>query len=131
MSESARNPIDPTDSSIQLMDGLKTLHDFQEEVTLKSFQDEKRNTVYVASLVWFTHDGYLTTEDEWTNVNCVPSLPGWLPGHFYTSSRNLEREGILGFPYELDYCNMLGHDLEHSNEAWAATNAILKIKPTH
>ena len=26
---------------------------------------------------------------------------------------------------------MPGHDLEHSNEALAVTNAILKIKPTH
>ena len=46
----------------------------------------------------------------------------------FTPSRSLEGEGILDFPYELDYCNMQGHDLEHSSEAWAATKAVLKTK---
>ena len=49
MSANARIPIDLCDSTIKHTGGLKTLHEFEEEVKQESFQDEKRNTVYVAA----------------------------------------------------------------------------------
>ncbi len=32
---------------------------------------------------------------------------------------------------ELDYCNVQGHDLELSGEAWSATKGVLKTKSIH
>ena len=89
MSANARTPIDPTDSSIQLIDVLKTKHDFREEVKLKSFQDEKREIVYVGPVVWLMFNGYPPRDHKWTRVNGVPWLQGWKRGHLNTYSRFL------------------------------------------
>ena len=46
----------------------------------------------------------------------------------YNSSRSLVRDGLPEYAIELDYCNVQGHDLELSQEAWSSTKGFLKTK---
>ena len=131
MSANARIPIDLCDTKISLIEALRVLQEFKEEVKQKYFQDDKRKTIYVAHLVWLMFNGYIPREHEWTELLGVKTLGGWTAGMLYNSSRSFVRDGQPEYPNELDYCNVQGHDLENSSEAWSATKGVLKTTSVH
>ena len=131
MSANARIPIDLNDPKIPLTDALKVLLEFIAEVKQKRFLDSQRQTIYVRDLVWIMLNGHLPREDEWSEDNGVKNLAGWTMVMLYNSSRSLVRDGLPEYPTEMDYCNVQGHDLELSQEAWSATNGFLKTKSIH
>ena len=48
----------------------------------------------------------------------------------YHNSKTYEKIGQPPYPKELDYCNVQGHDLKYSPEAWSATKGLLLTKST-
>jgi hypothetical protein len=131
MSANARIPIDLCDTKITLPEALKVLQEFTAEVQQKHFLDDKRQTVYVANLVYLMMNGYIPREGEMTDVDGVKTFQGWVPGMLYNSSRSHVRNGQPEYPNELDYCNVQGHNLEYSAEAWSATKGFLKTKSVY
>ena len=112
MTANARIPIDLNDPKIPLTEGLKTLLEFTAVAGQKTFQDNKRETQHVKHLLYVMLNGYLPRETDWTLTNGVWTLYGLTPYMLYHSSRSLVREGLPEFPFELDFCNVQGHDLE-------------------
>ena len=48
----------------------------------------------------------------------------------YHNTKTYEKIGQPAYPNELDYCNVQGHDLKYSPEAWSATKGLLLTKST-
>ena len=114
MSANARIPIDLCDTKIPPPEALKALQKIIAEAQQKHFLDDKRQTIYVKDLVWLLINGYLPREGEMTEVNGLQTFQGWAPGMLYNSSRSLVRSCQPEYPYELDYCNVQGHNMEYS-----------------
>ena len=101
MTANARIPIDLNDPKIPLAVAGQ-----------KSFQDAKRETIYLKHLLWVLINGYLPREIDFTTSNGVMTLYGRTSYMLHNSSRSLVRDGLPEFPVELDYCNVQGHNLE-------------------
>ena len=128
MTANARIPIDLNDPKIPLTEGLKALLEFTAVAGQNTFQDNKRETHNVQHLLYVMLNGYLPRETDWTLANGVWTLYGWTPSMLHHSSRSLVREGQPEFPFELDFTNVRGEDLEESLESLEHTKGLLKTK---
>ena len=131
MSANARIPIDLCDTKVSLPEAQKALEEFMAEASQKHFLDDKRRTIYVANAVYVMINGYLPKENEMTDNKGTQALDGWVPWILYHNTKTYEKIGQPAYPNELDYCNVQGHDLKYSPEAWAATKGLLLTKSTH
>ena len=123
--------IDPTDSNVTLTDMLDTEQKFLETCKQKSFQDEKRDLVYVKPIAWMILNGYLPRNDEWSIINGKRKLENWKPGHMYLNTRYLEKQEMPPYPHDLPYSNIYGQDLEYDLEAWEHTTDFINMKDNH
>ena len=94
-----------------------------------SYVDEKKDVTYVTPLAWVVGNGYIPRHQDTTLENGVYVLKNWKQGDLYMGSRHWEREGLSGFPTDLDYCSMTGEDLEYDSLSWQAAKDIIQLAP--
>jgi len=94
-----------------------------------SYVDEKKDVIYVTSMAWVAENGYIPRHQEFTLENGAYVLKNWKQGDLYMGSRHWEREGLSGFPKDLDYCSMTGEDLEYDSLSWQAAKDIIQLAP--
>ena len=122
--------IDPMDINIPLTVVLEKETTLMNRLRQMSYVDEKKEVIYVTSLAWILESGYVPRFQEFTLKNGMYVLENWKQGHLYMGSRHWEKEGLLGFPKELDYCSMTGEDLEYDSLSWQAAKDIIQLAPT-
>ncbi len=44
-------------------------------------------------------------------------------------SRHWERAGMPPHPYEIDYCSMIGEDIENDPQVWEAIEKLMEVDP--
>jgi len=102
---------------------------FLDQVKLMSLQEGRKTTFCVAPFAWLLQNGYIARSNEFVFEGTTLILKNWIQGDFYMGSRHWERAGMPPYPYEIDYCSMIGEDIENDPQAWEAIEKLMEVDP--
>ncbi len=120
--------IDPMNPRIPLTMMIENETQLFDLLWQMSLSDDDNKFIFSSPTVWTVCRGFILTKiDLKKKRKDNPYLQGWLYKDLYMRLKDWERQGTPSLPRHIEYCSMMGQDLENEQQAWEETSKFYAI----